>query len=432
MKIRSPRPGVRGRSFYCLLLTAYGLLSLPSLAGELFSGRLYTVPEKVYVNQAFEIHFEVEVSFGSEVEDLRISDFPNNPDLITVGRLETTSRNRITRDNQALDVLHFTATARCHKPVEHTFAPALQCMLVERRNTGFFSHWQSFPKEKKLDPFTLRVLALPEVGRPAHFSGAVGTFRLSGRLSKTDVQPGDIITLSLELTGQGWLGDVALPTPLASQLFKTYPAKELLREPLSRKTEQVLIPQTTNATEIAALRFCFFNPATERYEDTVSGPFPLTFHSTTAASKAEEVRVIDTAKSTTAAPLPQTVTIERVNLTLRHVVPLLAGCAGTLTAFLVFFLLYGDHKRLAFVCGLFVLAAGLGAGYALSGKTEVKMRTLAHRADARFAPSHAAALLFALNPGSSIIPLEHAGTWVRVDASGRRGWIPATALSQSE
>ena len=238
--------------------------ALPALAGEIFSGRLYTVPEKLYVNQAFEIHFELEVSFGSEVEDLRISDFPSNPDLITVGRLESTARNRITRDAQALDVLHFTATARCHKPLEHTFAPAVQCMLVERRSTGFFSHWQSYPKQKQLAPFRLRVLPLPEEGRPADFSGAIGVFRLSGRVSQTAVQPGDIITLSLELAGQGWLGAAALPAPPATPLFKTYPVKELLREPARLKTEQVLIPQSTNAAEIAALRFRYFNPATER------------------------------------------------------------------------------------------------------------------------------------------------------------------------
>lgn len=404
------------------------VLALPAFAGELFSGRLYTVPEKIYVNQAFEIHFELEVSFGSEVEDLRISDFPSNPDLITVGRLESTARNRITRDAQALDVLHFTATARCHKPLEHTFAPAVQCMLVERRNTGFFSHWQSYPKQKQLEPFKLRVLPLPEAGRPANFSGAIGAFRLNGRVSQTAVQPGDIITLSLELAGQGWLGAAAIPAPPATPLFKTYPAKELLREPVRLKTEQVFIPQTTNATEIAALRFCFYNPAKERYEESVAGPFRLTFPAAAAVPKAEEVRVIDTAQPAAVEALPQTVSIERVNLTLRHAVPLLAGCAGALAAFFVFFLLYGSHKRLAFALGLLLLAAGVCAGYALSGKDIVSTRLLAHRTEVYFAPSRAAATLFALNPGTAVIPLENVGSWVRIDAAGRRGWVPSESL----
>jgi len=397
-------------------------------AGEIYSGRLYTVPEKIYANQPFEIRFELEVPFGTEVEDLRISDFPNNPDLITVGRLETTSRNRITRDAQSLDVLHFSAPARCLKPIEHTFSPAVQCMLVERRTTAFFSHWQSYPKQKNLEPFRLRVLPLPEAGRPANFSGAIGTFRFTGRLSQTAVQPGDIITLGLEVAGQGWLGDAVLPAPAASPLFKTYPRKELVHEPLRLKAEQVFIPQDTNATEIAAMRFCFFNPATERYEESVAGPFHLTFNAATPAARTEEVRIIDTAQPAASEALPQTVAIERVNLTLRHAVPLLAGSAGALAAFFVFFLLYGKHKRLAFATGLLLLAAAIGAGYALSGKTAVTTYTLTHRADVRFAPSDSAAVLFALNPGASAILLENAGSWVRVDSAGNRGWIRADAL----
>ncbi len=408
------------------------LLAIPAFAGDVFSGRLYTVPDKIYVNQSFEIHFELEVSFGSEVEDLRISDFPNNPELISVGRLESTSRNRITRDTQALDVLHFTAPARCLKPIEHVFNPTVQCMLVERRNTGFFSHWQSFPKQLKLEPFKLRVLPLPEDGRPATFSGAVGIFRLGGSLSQTNVRPGDIITLSLRLSGQGWLGDVVMPAPPPSPLFKTYPVKELSREPLRLATEQVFIPQNTNATEIASVRFCFFNPATERYENSIAGPFPLTFETVAAASKTEEVRVIDTAQPVSAESLPQTVSIERVNLTLHQALPLLVGCAGALAAFFVFFLLYGNHKRLAFTLGLLVLTTGAVAGYALSGKTVAKTRTLVHRTEIHFAPSRGATTLFSLNQGTAIIPLETAGEWVRVDSSGLRGWIPASSLSEEK
>ncbi len=416
---------------HCLLPIAYCLLTLPTLAGEIISGRLYTVPEKIYVNQAFELHFELEVTFGSEVEDMRIGGIPNDPSLLTLGQLETVSQNRIVRNQQAINVLHLTASARSHKPIGQTFEPVLLCMLSERKSSGFFSHVQSSQKRQKLDPFTLRVLALPEAGRPAHFSGAIGTFRLNGRLSQTGVQPGDITTLSLELAGQGWLADAVMPAPPASPLFKTYPAKERLREPLRLQTDQVFIPTSTNATEIAAVRFCFFNPATERYEESVAGPFRLSFTaSAAAAAKPDDVIVIDTAAHGAPEALPQTVTLERVNLTLRQAVPLLVGCAGALVAFFVFFLLYGRHMRLAFALGLLLLAASVGAGYAFSGKTVTATRTLTRHAEVLFAPSQAAATLFALNPGTPVIPLEKAGAWVRIDSSGRRGWVPSSALSE--
>jgi len=403
---------------------------LPSLGGEIFSGRLYTVPKQIYENQAFEIHFELEVSFGSEVEDLRISDFPNNPDLITVGRLETASRNRITRGDQAINLLHFIASARCHKPITHTFNPTLQCMFVERRTSGFFSHWQSYPKQHALDPFTLRVLPLPDAGRPAHFSGAVGTFHLSGRLSKTTAHPGDIITLRLELNGQGWLGNAVMPVPPTPSLFKTYPQKEVLREPLRIQTEQVFIPSCTNATELAAARFCFFNPATGRYEESVAGPFKITYTDTPDTPRPDEVRVISTLEPAATGNLQQAVTHEYVNLSLQHAMPLLAVCAAALSAFFIFFMLYGRHTRLAFLLGAILLAAGGGIGYALSRKTGAATQTISRHTDVLFAPSHSAATLFVLSPDTPVTPLENASCWVRIeDAAGRRGWIPAAALT---
>ncbi len=406
------------------------LLALPVQAGEILGGRFKTVPEVLYVNQAFEIHFELEVTFGSEVEDVRISDFPNNPELITVGRLEPVADSRVTRGTQTFTVHRFIAKARCHQPIDRVFQPQVHCMLVERRNAGFFSHWQSFPKRKQLEPFALRVRPLPEAGRPADFSGAIGHFRLNGRLSQQVVQPGDIVTLYLELVGEGWLGDkVVMPAPSASPLFKSYPPKEVLRQATHLKSEQVFIPQSTNATEIAAARFSFFNPATERYEESVAGPFRLTFSATLTAPATEEVRVIVTALPTASAHQAQLITREQVDQTLRHSVPLLVAGGGILLAFFAFFLLASTHRLLAAGVGLLILAGGLGMGYQLRSKTTQTTRHLARRAEVRFAPSQEGALLFTLNPGSTVVPLEQAGPWVRVDAAGRRGWIHADTLA---
>ena len=68
-----------------------------------------------------------------------------------------------------------------------------------------------------------------------------------------------------------------MPTLTPSPLFKYYPAKETLREPLHVTTEQVIIPTATNATDIGAARFSFFNPAIGRYEESVAGPYRLNY-----------------------------------------------------------------------------------------------------------------------------------------------------------
>ncbi len=434
MTFGNRKPGVGGRRPAAVLAVAVaGLFFIcgAARAAEIFGGRFYTVPDKLFVNQAFEIHFELEVSPGCEIEDLRISDFPNDADAVSVDPMRSLSRNRTTRSDRTLDVLHFAASARCSKPIDHTFSPFLQCMLVERRNSGFFSHWQSFSAQRQLAPFSLHAQPLPAVGRPAAFGGAVGTFRLTGRLSQTSVRPGDIVTLTLELDGQGWLGAAPMPAPAASPHFKMYPPQEILREPLRVKTEQVLIPASTNAVEIAALRFAFFNHAAGRYEESVAGPFRLTF-TQAAAPQTEEVRVINTSDGADVGFSPQKgFALEHADQTLRQAAPLIAVCVSAVVGILLFFMLFGRHTRTAVLVGVLSLGLGIAAARALGSRKTTGTLALAHRVELRFAPSQASAALFALNPGTAVIPVEKAGTWTRIDADGRRGWVPSSALKKT-
>ncbi len=416
-----------GRTFMTRLASVLFFAPLLTFSGEIFSGRFYTVPVKIYVNQPFEIHFELEITAGNEIENLRISDFPNNQDLITVGRLETVSRQRLSRDGRAVELLRYATTARCHRPVEHTFTPAVQCMLSERRNVGFFSHWQSHPLQKQLAPFTLRVLPLPKEGKPENFSGAMGLFRLTGKLSQSTVRPGDIVTLSMELSGQGWLNNVAMPQPPISPLFKSYPTKETSRSDMRVTSEQVIIPQSTNAIEVAAATFNFFNPSSGLYEESVAGPFHLTFEAS-APQAQTSVRVIDTSRPADATP-PGNIPLERMHVSLHNVKPLLIAFAGTLAAFFSFFLLRPTHPRIAAVICAIMLLAGILTGQAFKGRRTNSQYKIEHRTEARFAPAPKAATLFTLTTGAVVTPIESHEGWLRVDYNGRRGWIPQASCS---
>ena len=415
---------------------AAGLLACAAAAaacaGDLLSGRFYAVPERPFVNQPFVVHFEVEVTPGCEIEDLRIGNFPNNPELVAIGQLESKSRNRMTRNGQEVDVLHFTAQARGLQPIDQTFNPTLLCMLVERRANGFFSHWQSYQRQKNLDPFTLSVRPLPAAGRPSDFSGAVGAFRLAGQLSASSVHPGDIVTLHLELTGQGWLGQAALPCLSNALPFKVYPAKETVREPLRVATDQVLIPAGTNATEIAALRFVFFNPGTARYEEASAGPFPLAFTSE-ASPKAAAVRVINTAASAAprAAGTVGELTIDPSAVVARQARPLIAAGLTAALGLWLLFTLFARSRALALFACLAVFALGAIGIRRLGGGEPSASLALSEPAEVRFAPSPRANALFSLTAGTSVVPLERAADWTRIDAQGQRGWVPTDKLSKT-
>jgi hypothetical protein len=57
----------------------------------------------------------------------------------------------------------------------------------------------------------LEVSALPTQGRPANFSGLVGSFHISAAASPTDVRVGDPINLEVALSGPSYLDYVRLP-----------------------------------------------------------------------------------------------------------------------------------------------------------------------------------------------------------------------------
>ena len=131
----------------------------------------------------------------------------------------------------------------------------LQCQLVERTGGGFFSSFVSRQVQCNVEPFVFRIQAVPEAGKPANFSGAVGKFNVSAKLSSMSAQVGDILTLAISVEGEGDLRPATVPVPRKLDGFKIYPLKETTREMSVLRTEQVIIPQSTNATEVGEIAF---------------------------------------------------------------------------------------------------------------------------------------------------------------------------------
>ena len=407
-----------------LLLLCAGAAS----AADIRSVRFHTKPEYVFVNQPFELFCEVELPVGSDMSDWRLLDFPGNSERFSCGPFQDMPKiqRKLDGGKTVVDVRRFKAQANAAVAGDVLIRPRLVCMLTERVERGFFTSSYSQQKQYAAQPFTLQILSLPEAGRPAHFSGAVGTLKLDASLSATTVRPEDILTLSVSVSGNGDLRTVAIPLPQEAQGFKVYPAKETAREMSSLHAEQVYIPQSTNAVEIGAIRFCYFNPVTRRYEEVTAGPFRITFMEAAAEPATNAVRVISTAATVPAGA--QGVTLEKVNHGIRRFLPLMVFCAFALVACFVFFQLYGTHTRIGIAVAALLLAAGGGVTYHLRTQPEQATRTIAGRAEIRFAPSENAKVLFVLHADTPVLPIETAGDWIRVDYAGRRGWLPARVL----
>jgi hypothetical protein len=122
---------------------------------------------------------------------------------------------------------------------------------------------------------TLRILPLPEQGRPASFTGAVGRFTVSARAEPLDVEVGESLKFTMVIRGEGDLGRFGTPRLETVTGFHVYGAIEE-RGADHRTITWDLAPTVGGTEKIPAVPFAFFDPAAAAYEVVSTQPIPLT------------------------------------------------------------------------------------------------------------------------------------------------------------
>ncbi len=127
-------------------------------------------------------------------------------------------------------------------------------------------------------PFT--VLPLPEEGRPADFSGAVGQWNLEVTAKPAEVAVGDPITFTIKISGNGNIDTVPAPKLGALDEFKTYePTTKTTKDDLNttgeRVIQQVLIARSPEVKQLPEVRLAYFDPVAKAYKTAVQAPMKL-------------------------------------------------------------------------------------------------------------------------------------------------------------
>lgn len=125
---------------------------------------------------------------------------------------------------------------------------------------------------------TINVKPLPEAGKPADFSGAVGKFNFSVTPSKTTLKNGESLDLKVAVSGTGNLKLFSLPKPVVPNSLEMYDPshKENVQTPLSGMNGSIsdtytIIPQFKGKYPIKPMSFSYFDLATGRYK-TITSP----------------------------------------------------------------------------------------------------------------------------------------------------------------
>ncbi|TFB09465.1 protein BatD [Candidatus Marinimicrobia bacterium MT.SAG.2] len=128
----------------------------------------------------------------------------------------------------------------------------------------------------------IKVLPLPDRGRPADFSGAVGQFKLSAEIVEPEAKVNDAITLRVKITGVGNIKYVKLPKidfPDEVEVFEPEISQEnfVKRGKISgeKKFGYVLIPRKKGKIDLGRISLSYFDPVSKGYKITRSKPIQI-------------------------------------------------------------------------------------------------------------------------------------------------------------
>ncbi len=178
----------------------------------------------------------------------------------------------------------------------------VSCQVVVRLGSrrgsifdDFFGRSSTQSKVVRSKPITIEVQPLPPP--PAGFSGLVGSFDVSAKLSKRSLQVGESTTLNLTVSGSGNAHMISEPPLAGLESFKIYddkPSGTLDRSGnlLSgyKTFTKALVPLQPGEMTVPAISLISFNPAKSAYETKRTGPFTL---AVSPAEGQEELRLTE-------------------------------------------------------------------------------------------------------------------------------------------
>jgi len=307
---------------FSVLARQVGEFTIPALSADVNGQQLFTLPLKLTVLKA-SAPAATTVSSGSEVAFLKFS-FPKikvYAGQSAVGRLELylrddvqdlrnfqltdaptdgfragktvelqNQRRRVQVGNRVYTVIPLAlplTTVRTGPLTLGPFTATVVVVLPAREQGGdpFFRQFFNQGQQKQLslasEPVSVESVPLPEPGKPGSFNGAVGDFTMTATAGPTNLDVGEPITVRVQISGQGALDAVTLPSLEAWRDFKIYPPTTKLEtsDPFgfqgTKTFEQIVAPLNSDVHELPALSFSFFNPDDGQYHTLTQAAVPL-------------------------------------------------------------------------------------------------------------------------------------------------------------
>ena len=238
-----------------------------SKAGGDVKARLVLEPSQVVVGEPCAFVVELDVKKGTGIEQLRVSGMPDAKGgaVIYSEAFEPLVDGKPPAAGRELR--RFRLPVRFLAPYSGIVEAVVSGMAVTRSTSRFGSSSFSTSFNQRMAPLALNVNPLPEKERPNDFSGAVGrNFRLTETFSPSRVRPGDLVTVTYTLSYDGYFPPgVAPKIGDFGKAFKVYDLKEKSREQGKVVWQQMVVPETTSATNGVSAEVEYYDLAMRRY-----------------------------------------------------------------------------------------------------------------------------------------------------------------------
>jgi len=245
-------------------------------------------------------------------------------DGFAIDPLHEPTQRREQTPQGSVQIVEFPTTITPLRAGALTVGPATMELSIPARSVGHDPFFRQFfgrdrrPLTLTSEPLQLDVLPLPDAGKPADFSGAVGRFALHVEAAPRQLAAGDPVTVAARITGDGNLDGIRPPAFVESGTLKVYPPQTLPQPGSSPGAaprpgqpaalfEQVVIPEHPGAVTLPPLRFSYFDPEAGAYRTVTGEPIALTVQ---AAAHAAAEPVVG-ATGVPAVPAPPAETLGR-------------------------------------------------------------------------------------------------------------------------
>ncbi len=171
-----------------------------------------------------------------------------------------------------------------NKPLE-PLSIVLDVDVPTRKRIGFMETmtYETTKKTVSAGAKSINVKALPEKGKPVNFTGAVGNFDFTVKVSKTQLKAGESLDLTITASGNGNLKLFQLPKPEFPNAFEVFDPqhKEEVNTPLSGMAGKIsdtytIIPQFKGKYTIKPQTFSYFDLSSNSYKTVTSEPIEIT------------------------------------------------------------------------------------------------------------------------------------------------------------